>query len=154
MISFQNEITIDRRPGEVFDYLADFTHIPQWNYWVRSVRQTTPDPIGIGTTYHQIRRDDQQRYNITEHTPPNRLTVQTLHGDHPAFRRTMSLEADGNATLLVDDWELDSGHPAVLQRLLAGKAREGVADNLARLRELLERGHTQLQDGRSVQLTL
>jgi hypothetical protein len=152
MLSFTNTLEIARPIGYVFDYLEDFTNIPQWNYWVERVDQISHGPIGVGTVFHQTRRDDQQRYQLTVHQRPRTLTVSTLPGQRPAFTRTLQLEPHGDGTVLVDTWQLDSGHPRPIQRIATERIRRAVAANLDCLQQLLEQGRTVLPDGRTVRL--
>lgn len=154
MLHFTNTLEIDRPIDDVFDYLEDFTNVPQWNYWVQRVEQISDGPIGVGTVFHQTRRDDQQRYQLTAHERPHTLTVSTLPEQRPAFTRSLRLEPRGAATVLVDTWQLDSGHPPLVQRLAAGRVRQAVAGNLNCLEQLLERGTTVLPDGRTIRRNL
>jgi uncharacterized protein YndB with AHSA1/START domain len=153
MIHFEHEIDIDHPIEEVFSFLADFTKIPLWNFYVQEVHQLTPGESSLGTRYDQIRRDDRQRYEITAHQRPHVIGVATLAGERPAFDRLMSLQAtDRQTTHLHDRWELDTGHPQMLQRLGATRIRAGVGANLAVLKQLLEVGTAQLPDGRRTTL--
>ena len=63
MLEFENTVYIDRPIGEVFSFLSDFENIPKWNYYVLEVRQRSESPIGIGTTYHQVRKTDEQVFS-------------------------------------------------------------------------------------------
>ena len=45
-----------------------------------------------------------------------------------------------------------TGYPGILERLFVGRNRRAVAENLGKLKELLEYGQTQLQDGRDTYL--
>lgn len=153
MIQFEHEIAIDRPIEEVFAFLADFTNIPLWNYYVQEVHQLTPGEPTLGTRYDQIRRDDRQRYEITAHQRPHVIGIATLAGERPAFDRLMSLQStDPQATRLHDRWELDTGHPQLLQRLGATRIRAGVGANLAVLKQLLEEGTAHHPDGRRTTL--
>lgn len=152
MLSFTNTLEIARPIDDVFDYLEDFTNIPRWNYWVERVDRNPHGPVGVGTVFHQTRRDDQQRYQLTAHQRPHTLTVSTLPGERPAFVRTLQLESHGDATVLVDTWQLDSGHPRPIQRIATDRIRRAVARNLGCLKQLLEHGRTVLPDGRAVRL--
>lgn len=72
MLEFENTIRIDRPVGEVFAFLSDFENIPKWNYYVLEVRRLSEGPTGIGTTYLQVRKTDQQDFRIIEfETGPN-----------------------------------------------------------------------------------
>ena len=59
---------------------------------------------------------------------------------------------EGDTTRLRDEWKLDTGRPAVLERLAGGRVKSAVAENLAKLKELLEEDRVILQDGRRVSL--
>jgi hypothetical protein len=53
---------------------------------------------------------------------------------------------------LRDEWKLDTGRPALLETLASRRVKSAVAENLAKLKELLEEGGVVLQDGREVVL--
>jgi hypothetical protein len=57
-------------------------------------------------------------------------------------------EAVPEGTRMTDAWELHSGVPRLLEPLAAGRVKSAVRENLGKLKELLETGSTQLQDGR------
>jgi uncharacterized protein YndB with AHSA1/START domain len=150
-IRFEQAIDIGRPIEEVFAYLADFTNIPRWNYYVENVRQLTPGQVGVGTTFEQQRRTDRQRYEVTVHVAPRLLAITTLRGERPAFHRHFELEGIGPAapagatgvggalaTRVTDRWELDLGYLLPLQRLAAHQVKAAVGDNLTVLKRLLE----------------
>ena len=148
MLEFENTIPIDRPMDEVFAFLSDFENIPKWNYYVLEVRQLSEHPIGIGTTYHQVRKTDEQDFRIIEFEPGYTVVVKTLPQSTPSFERKFTLYEEGDTTRIRDEWKLDTGRPAVLERLARGRVKTAVAENLAKLKELLEEGRVVLQDGR------
>ncbi|HWH32813.1 MAG TPA: SRPBCC family protein [Egibacteraceae bacterium] len=148
MPRFSNTIEIARPPEEVFAFLADHRNVPRWNYFVRTVRALDGTTPALGARYHQVRRDDEQTFQITEWSPGRSFTIATLPGQRPAFERTMRFTSTPGGVRIDDAWLLDIGQPRLLEPMLAQAARRGVGDNLARLRELLENGRTRLQDGR------
>src|SRR5215208_7172580 len=152
MLEFENTVYIDRPIGEVFAFLSDFENIPKWNYYVLEVRQLSESPIGIGTTYHQLRKTDQQYLRIIEFEPNHRVAVKTLPQSSPSFERRFTLYEEGDTTRIRDQWKLDTGRPALLERLARGRVKSAVAENLAKLKELLEEGRVILQDGKQVTL--
>jgi uncharacterized membrane protein len=153
MIAFTNQIIIQRPVAEVFAFVADFENVPKWNYYVRSVTQTSRGEPSLGITYHQVRKSDQQDFAIREYQPGNRVVVQTLPGSQPEFEMRFEFADDGNGgTRLTDTWKLNSGQPALLEKLAAGRVKRAVKENLGKLKELLETGQTRLQDGRLVQI--
>ena len=150
MLEFENTICIDRPVDEVFAYLSDFENIPKWNYYVLEVRQRSESPIGVGTTYHQVRETDEQDFRITEFEPNHRVVVKTLPQSSPGLEMRFTLYEEGNTTRIRDEWKLDTGRPAILERLTGGRVKSAVAENLAKLKELLEEGRVVLQDGSQV----
>jgi hypothetical protein len=54
---------------------------------------------------------------------------------------------------VVDEWKLATGKPAFVEKLTAGRIKSAVAENLAKLKELLETGQVVLQDGRKIALS-
>ena len=148
MLKFENTIRIDRPAAEVFAFLSDFENIPRWNYFVLDVRKLSDGPIQVGTTYHQVRKTDEQDFRIVELEPDHKVTVKTLPQSSPDLEMRFTLKEQGNATLIRDEWQLDSGLPMLLERLGAGKVKSAVAENLAKLKVLLEEGQVVLQDGR------
>jgi len=66
------------------------------------------------------------------------------------FERHLCFEATANGTQLIDELALRKGYPEILERLIVGRIRCAVAENLGKLKELLEYGQTQLQDGRDI----
>jgi hypothetical protein len=137
---------------EVSAFLSDFENIPKWNYYVLEVRQLSESPRGIGTTYHQVRKTDEQDLHITEFEANRTIAVKTLPRSSPSFERRFTLYEEGDTTRIRDEWKLDTERPAIFERLVRGRVKSAVAENLAKLKELLEEGRVILQDGRQVTL--
>lgn len=152
MIEFENTIVIQRPVEEVFAFVSDFENVPKWNYYVQQVTRTSNGPAGADTTYHQVRKSDQQDLKIIDYKPGQQVTVKTLPGSRPALERRLVFEAEGEGTRISDRWQLESGRPRLLERLAAGRVKRAVFENLQKLKELLETGGVQLQDGRHVSL--
>ena len=148
MLDFENTIRIERPAAEVFEFIADFENLPKWNYYVLQVQKTSPGGPALGTTYHQVRKTDEQSFRITQFEPNQRVAVKTLEGESPQLEMQLSLKAEGDATLVRDHWQLETGKPGLIEKLAAGRVKSAVAENLTMLKQLLEAGQTVLQDGR------
>jgi uncharacterized membrane protein len=148
MIEFENTIRINRPIAEVFAFLSDLENIPKWNYYVLEVTKLSNGPIGIGTIYHQVRKTDEQDIHITEFEQNHKIVIKTLPQSSPSLEMRFTLSADDNTTRIRDEWKLDSGWPAPLEWLGTGRIKSAVAENLTKLKELLEMGRVILQDGR------
>jgi uncharacterized membrane protein len=149
MLTIDVRTQIHRPAHEVFAFLADFTHMPLWNYYVRSVTQLTTGPLGVGTVFDQVRKTDRQQYAITEFVPDQQVAVRTLPPARPLTLR-FRVTPDAQGTQVTETWELDTGLPGLLERMAQSRVRAAVAKNLAVLTTLLETGEAQLPDGRSV----
>lgn len=148
MLEFENSIRIDCPIDEVFAFLSDFENIPKWNYYVLEVRQLSEGPTGVGTTYHQVRKTDEQDFRIAQFEANRTVAVETLPQSSPAFERRFVLHEEGDTTLIRDEWKLDTARPALLEKMAGKRVQAAVAENLAKLKELLEEGQVVLQDGR------
>jgi len=148
MIEFENTIRINRPIAEVFAFLSDLENIPKWNYYVLAVTKLSKGPIGIGTLYHQVRKTDEQDFRITEFEQNHKIVIKTLPQSSPSLEMRLTLYEGGNTTRIRDEWKLDSGWPAPLEWLGTGRIKSAVAENLTKLKELLEVGQVILQDGR------
>lgn len=152
MLEFENAIRVDRSIAEVFAFLSDLENIPKWNYYVVEVRKLSDGPIGIGTTYHQVRKTDEQDLRIAELDQNHKVTVKTLPQSSPGLEMRLTLYEEGDTTRIRDEWKLDTGWPGLLERLGAQRVKSAVAQNLTKLKELLEEGQVVLQDGRRTTL--
>ncbi len=152
MLEFENTITINRPIGEVFEFAADPENFPRWNYYVLSVSKLSDGPMGIGTAYHQVRKTDQQDFRIIEFERNRRMVVKTSPNSTPRLEMRLTFQEQGGGTRLGDAWMLDTGLPGPLEWLGARRVRSAVAENLAKLKDLLEEGRAVLQDGRTTNL--
>ena len=152
MIEFSNQVVVERPIDEVFDFVSQFENVPKWNYFVFDVSKTTDGPIGVGTTFHQVRKTDEQDFRIVTYRPDRRVTIRTIPPSKPEFEMRFTFEPEGNRTRITDAWKLNTGRPALLERLAAGRIKSAVLENLGKLKALLETGKVRLQDGRQATL--
>jgi carbon monoxide dehydrogenase subunit G len=142
MATFQNTLTIQRPVDDVFAFLADFENIPTWNYAIVATKKTSPGPVGVGTTYRQLRSipaRSEEGFEVTAFEPTTRLEV---HGDIGPFTATISylLAPSGDGTQLTNVIDLESASGAVrlLAPLAASRVKAAVAANLNTLKRMLE----------------
>jgi hypothetical protein len=148
-MKFENRIELSVATGAVFAFVADQRNIPLWNYYVVDVRQQSGDGPAVGARYFQRRKTDSHHTAITRLDPGKSLTVETVDGA-PVFRRHIELRPTRRGTRLLDSWDLTTGYPVVLELLAVRRIRRAVASNLEKLKQLLEDGAVELQDGRRV----
>jgi uncharacterized membrane protein len=151
-MKFQNVIEINAPVAEVFKFVSDMRNTSKWNYYVTRVIQENGNGPALGARYHQTRKTDNQRYEITNYDPGRSLTIQTLPGSSLDFERHTQFESVSNGTRLIDQMSLHTRYPGILESLAVGRIRQAVGENLGKLKELLETGETRLQDGRIINI--
>jgi polyketide cyclase/dehydrase/lipid transport protein len=152
-MDFENRIVIQRSRDDVFAFIADFTHMPLWNYYVVETRQLSAGAPRIGTRYFQRRKTDTQYFSITEYQPNRLVAIQLERPTLPVEIR-FTLEETAHGAELIDEWRLWPHMPIprmIAQRIMS-PIQQAVAENLGKLKQLLETGRAELQDGRVVRL--
>jgi uncharacterized protein YndB with AHSA1/START domain len=151
MATFQNTLTIQRPVQDVFAFLADFENIPTWNYAIAETKKTSPGPVGVGTTYRQLRSipdRSEEGFEVTVFEPTSRLEI---HGDIGPLTATISylLAPVGDGTQLTNVVDLESASAALrlLAPLATSRVKAAVAANLNTLKQILEAG-SQREDER------
>jgi uncharacterized protein YndB with AHSA1/START domain len=144
MEAFENTVTIRRPVEDVFAFLADFENVPTWNHAIESTTKTSPGPVGVGSTYRQIRSEPdrgEEGFEVTVFEPARRLAIEGEIGPFHA-RLDYRLEPVNGTTRLTNAVELEpSGVASRLLAPLAGSRIEAaVAENLDTLKGILEAG--------------
>jgi hypothetical protein len=132
MLRIEAQTPIARTVHEVSAFLADFTHLPRWNYCVRTVTQVTPGSLGVVAVVDQVRRAHRQRHFITAFVPARPLSLR--------FR----VEAGAQGAEVIETWDLDMGLPGPLERLAHSRIQAAVSVNHGVLATLLETGEARL----------
>jgi uncharacterized membrane protein len=150
LLEFSNKLEIRRPIAEVFQFLSNFENMPKWNYFVVNVKKISDGPVGINTAFRQKRKTDSQEYKIVEYEPKKKRVA--IEFQPPSVKLTMRFTLqtshNDNDTVVVDEWKFDTGIPALFARIGATNVKAAVAENLEKLKQLLETGKTILQDGR------
>jgi uncharacterized membrane protein len=151
VITFETDVHIERPIEEVFAYVSDPRNFPHWNSAVEAVRMTSAGENGAGATYSMDRHLPSGRavneLEIVAHQPPRAFAIRTTSGPTPfVYFYRFSAEKAETVVQLNAEVELQ-GAAAFLPRLARHAVRSGVADNLARLKAILERSHRLLPLG-------
>ena len=138
---FVNVIDVERPIEEVYAYLADFENVPSWNYAIEVTEKTSDGPVGVGTTYRQVRTlpsMSEETFELTAYEPHRSLGLSGTLGPFSA-ELEYHLEPLDRGTRLTNEVELrPRGILGTLGQLAASRVREAVADNLAELKRILE----------------
>jgi uncharacterized protein YndB with AHSA1/START domain len=140
--TFENTVIIRRPIEDVFGFLADFENVPKWNYAIVETRKMSTGPVGVGTTYLQVRSvpsRSEERFEVTAYDPPRHLEIRGQLGPFPS-RLCYGLEALPEGTQVTNSVELKLRGPGrLLGPVAVPRVRDAVAANLRKLKELLDR---------------
>ena len=133
MPSFANAVTIARPVDEVFAFLADFENVPRWNYAIEETRKTSSGPVGVGTTYRQIRSiptRTEEEFEVTALEPGRRLEIAGTIGPFHGTLTYVLEQADGGTTLTnTAVLEPSSAALRLAGPLVGGRVKSAVAQN-------------------------
>jgi len=139
---YELAVEIARPPAEVYAYLADPTHLPDWQEDVQEVRDAPGGPLGPGAIFTEVRsflgKRAESTLEVTAAEPGRELSLRTVAGPvHVEIRHL--LEPAGEGTLIRVEAEADAGKLFGLGGPLLRKAAERKArSDFARLKALLE----------------
>lgn len=147
MIAVSPDITIDRPPQAVFDFVSDPANLPRWNPVFRSAEWTSNSPPAIGAGY---------RARVNALGPTKEVLAEVIAWDPPrsfgyALRTPLfpidrlevilMLEPEGPGTRVSYDSQSEVvGALRFLEGLLVTMAQKETQGNLARLKRVLEAG--------------
>lgn len=141
MISFTNIVDIDRTAADVYAYLSDLEHTPDWNWAITKTRKTTPGPIQVGTRYRQTRTvpgPATEDLEITTLEPDSHIGIKGTLA-HFSARLDYHLDQRDGYTELTNSVTLETnGALALAAPVLGPRIKKAVDNNLAVLKTRLE----------------
>jgi uncharacterized protein YndB with AHSA1/START domain len=144
MITFTTRVRIARPLERVFAYVSDPLNYPHWNSAVAAVRKTTVAGNDVGSTYLMERELPTGRafnqLEVVANKAPREFAIRATAGPTPfVYRYSFSSDDDETVVELVGEVELP-GAAAFLPQLARRAVKNGVDDNLATLKRILELG--------------
>jgi len=135
------QITINRSVQDVFNFLLDGDHNPQWRPVCIYIQRLTNQPDAVGTIFKQISQSPAGRidcdYEITECEPNQSIQFQVIAG--PARPTgTYKFVSAGNVTTVIFALNLETkGLQKLVDRIIQKRMQAEVA-YLTNLKNLLE----------------
>jgi uncharacterized protein YndB with AHSA1/START domain len=147
MAPIVESVEIARRPEDVFAYVSDASHLPEWQESVVSARREGDGPMTTGSkvvvTRHVGPRDMTMTMEFSELNPPTSWTVRGIDGPirGTAKGRVEPLEGGQRSRVTIElDFE-GHGLGKVLVPLVARRqASKEMPKNMQHLRQRLEGG--------------
>ena len=137
---------VRRPPAQVFDFVATnhFENHPRWDPDLLEMTQTSPGPVGIGTTARVVRRQGWRRVEgtatVTAYDPDRLAAWDVRFGPFLLRQRSdYAPEQGGRATRLRLTVETRARGPIqVLLPLMRGRFRRTLDSSLATIGALIE----------------
>ncbi len=102
-MKIEYSILINRPIEDVFAYVSNVENWPQWISGASETKQTSPGPMGVGTTFtqvsHYLGRQFEVNARVTEYEP-NRKFAVVNDGKPVPYGNTITLEWAGGSTRL------------------------------------------------------
>jgi uncharacterized protein YndB with AHSA1/START domain len=143
---FVHAQVIERPVSEVFAFISDPENLPRWNYYVIACTKLDAGLARVGSSYRLVRKSDTRVFSVTEFKQDQRLVIR-FRAPTPPLEIRLTVESTGSGTRLTDQWEL-GGIAGFVGGFAVAPIKRAVVENLGKLKQLLETGRTQLQDGR------
>jgi ligand-binding SRPBCC domain-containing protein len=142
VIAFDTDVHIDRPLEEVFAYVSDPLNLPRWNSAVQAVRKTSVGQNDVAPTYSLERElptgSAVNELEVVASEPPREFAIRTTAGPTPFLYR-YQFSAENGETVMKLEAEVElPGAAAFLPRLTRRLVKNGVNDNLATLKRILE----------------
>ena len=143
MITTNVTVQIDRPVDEVFAFVADPGNFARWaEDLVKESRQTSPGPVGVGTTFTQLNVLMGRRFvsemRVATYEPPSRFEYVTTSGPIRFAGHYTFAPVDGGTRFTSVDESEPSGLLSYLQPLLQPFAQRQITINLSRLKAVIE----------------
>lgn len=144
MINLDFSALIDRPQKDVFAFVANPNNMSKWNSAVVGLEQITPGAVSAGTKFKSIGemmgRRIEGEMQITAYEPDTKCGFQ-INAGPMQVNITLSFKTVGTGTKINLNAQ---GNPGGLFKLaegvLAGRVKSMMEENLARLKDALEKG--------------
>ena len=143
MVRFELSVEIDRSVHEVWEYLTEPEHVPEWQSSATSSHKVSDGPMGVGARLRDERRFLGRRatseVEVTEFEPERLFTLHGLSGPVRFTVRHRLSENQGGTRLDVEA-EADPGHGLgrFVRPMIERAAEHELKGDFARLKEILE----------------
>ena len=140
------ERIVQRPPEVVFDFVAThhFENHPRWDPDLLEMSQTSPGPVGVGTTARVVRRQGRGQVEgtatVLQYEPDRRAAWAVRFGPFRLDQRAELIpEQDGAATRLRLSVDTSAEGPIrVIVPFLRGRFRKTMTQSLRTIAALLE----------------
>lgn len=110
MAKFRNQIKISAPVEKVWDVLSDVESVRHYNPLVKSVKRTSDNKEGVGTSRHcELKSNGFAKERVIVFEPKSKISFELVESSWPVknMKWHTHLKSDGNSTVMSQDMEYD-----------------------------------------------
>ncbi len=134
--------TIKRPVEDVFAVVSDIENTPKWTSGALEAKQTSPGPIGVGTTTHSVNKFLGRRIEndseVTEFEPNRKFAWQSKSGPFPVQASVTLAQIEGDTRVNLTIEAEPGGFFKLAEPLIVSSARRQFQSDLDNLKDLME----------------
>ena len=115
MLKIKNSILIQVSTEKVFAFLAVPENLPLWNYYLITVNKISSGNPVVGSQYHQIRKKDEQYFEITGFEENKFIEFTSTRPSLIQFKRKIFFSSTNDGCMIDDLFELRAAYLSVLR---------------------------------------
>jgi uncharacterized membrane protein len=143
-VDVHTEIEIDRPRDKVAAYATNPDNATAWYENIKAIEWKSPEPLAVGSRVAFVAQFLGRRltytYEVKELIPGERLVMSTSEGPFPMETTYLWSDAEGGTKMTLRNRGEPSGFSKAAAPLLARAMRRANGKDLARLKQILERG--------------
>jgi uncharacterized protein YndB with AHSA1/START domain len=140
-----SEIFIAAPPEEVWGLISDLERGPEWSVVTLKCEITSGGPLGVGSTYRSESRfvasKIKTEHEIVEWLPPHKIVSKATKGGDSTFTQVCEPQGEGTLLRMSNDFAAPKGLPAFLADRLAQQVTGTLAEELTRIKEVVENAY-------------
>ena len=145
MLLAQSEILISASPDEVWALISDLERGPQWSVVTLQCEITSEGPPGVGCTYRSTSKFVASKitteHEVVEWVPPRKIVTKVIKGAESTFTQTCERREAGTVLTMTNEFAPPAGLPGFLADKLTQQVTNVLAQELARIKEVVEESH-------------
>lgn len=143
MVRASGNAIVERRPGDVFAYLADVTNQVYWHATELFVDVLTPPPIGVGSQFlavaQKLGRRFQSVLEVVEFEPPARFACKSVNGPVPyEIDYRVSDAGEGATRVEIEIAGAIAGYFGLAEHVVQAATEREIATALGNVKDILE----------------
>lgn len=145
----QSEVFIASPPEEVWSLISDLERGSEWSLVTLECKLTSGGPPGLGSRYRSLSKFVASRVTteqeIVEWQPPRRMVSKVVKGGESTFTQLCDPEGEGTVLTMINEFSLPGAVPCLVAEKLAEQVTRTLADELARIKEVVEQSRRRAQ---------